>query len=417
MIKADGPAKVKVIAILLAAFAIVAPRAQADVSEKDVRNVEQQEFGIDNSEQLEQKGVKPEAPVAPADVQPEASPEKINPIEAEEFKVRGTKKSRSGRVILFDDATDNKPRPGKVLLLKAGDEEISAIRVLKNYPGKFAAKVILPFKETQLDTEYRALKKLGDKIIALIKEREKGKDLDAMKTDEDLAKEVDPDDNELDRGIPSPAPNSKKKVKKTAAPKDPNKPQPLWDKDGNELSPDNIEVKDEDEPYADLSVQEDLPLEPLRHAITAQYAQIRNVDNGNNAAQYSGFGIRYAFNFARMVLLHRRTLQDMLSLEASAFYYSISGFNVSTDSYTVIPIIGTLRYNLLVGENLDFFLYGGLLKNNVSQSGATDNSGTVLLGTTKAALGGGAMVKIGPAWAIRLDFGTDLFGVGAVLKF
>jgi hypothetical protein len=61
------------------------------------------------------------------------------------------------------------------------------------------------------------------------------------------------------------------------------------------------------------------------------------------------------------------------------------------------------------------------VKNNVSQgtqsASGVVSSNTAILATTKPALGIGSMIKIGPAWAIRLDFGTDLFGLGAVLKF
>jgi hypothetical protein len=442
MIKADGPAKVKetlllnsaqhILAVVISLFILIAP-AHAQVSEKDAQNLEEQEFGIEQGKKKKPKAAEEKSSEKPEDVQPEAEPEKIKPIEAEEFKVRIKRRSTSGRVLLLDDSSENRPRPGRILLLKNGNDDVAAVRVLKNFPGRFAAKIVLNFgPELKNTDEYRALKKIGEKIVAMIKEREqRGKDLDATKTDEDLAKEVAPDDNELDRGIPTPKPKKKGAKPVGDKPEGPSGPQeklpePLFTKEGKELDADSIEVKDEDEPYADLSVQEELPIELFRHAFSLEYGNAKNVDKNNNPASYSALGVRYAFNVWRMPMFKRKTFQDMFSLELSAFYYSISPFLATDDSVTVIPLIFTLRYNLLVGESLSFFTYLGFEKNNVSvgSSGASTTTGTgtvssntAILATTKAALGIGSMVKIGPAWAIRLDFGTDLFGLGAVLKF
>ncbi|MBI3542077.1 MAG: hypothetical protein HY075_02210, partial [Deltaproteobacteria bacterium] len=369
MIKADGPAKVKPAAVLslaLAALCLLAPRTlSADVSEKEVQNLEQQEFGIESGKTQKKT---PEPPAVgekpPEDYQQSAEPEKVRGIEAEEFRVRFIKKSRSGKVLMFDDLLDNRPRPGKVLLIKKDNDDIIAVRVLKNFPKRFAAKVVLPINEVKPEIEYRAIKKLGDKITALIKEREKrGKDLDAAKTDEDLAKEVSPDDNELDRGIPQPK-AKKKVVSKVSQPEgetgpaspNPNMPPPLFNKEGQEIdNPDSIEVKDEDEPYADISVQEELPIEARKHAFSLEYASLKSVDKDSNAASYNGIGLRYAFNAWRMPFWHRRNIQDMLTFELGLFYYTISGFATATDSVTVYPLVGTMRYNLMFGDTFTLF--------------------------------------------------------------
>lgn len=439
MIKADGPAKVKSVKsgatlpslLLLAACISALPAIAADFSEKDVQGIEAQEFGIDDGKKQSLPHETPAPEPVPEDHQAQAEAERIKAIEAEEFRVKILKRSRSGRVCMFEDATANQPRPGKILLLKDGETELAAVRVLKNYPGKFAAKIVLPIGALKNGAEYRALKKLGDKIMHMIEEREKrGKDLDAAKTDEDLAGEVAPDDNELDRGIPAP---TGKKSTGTSEPKaktsppvgeqglmEPVKkeiPPPLFTKDGQELEPESLEIKDEDEPFSDLAVQEDLPLEPHRHAVALQYGSVKNVDKDNAPTSYSSVGLRYGFNIWRMPFLKRRTLQDLLTVEMSLFYYTISGFLRNDDSVVVVPIIGTVRYSLLLSENLSFFGYVGLIKNNVSQGDGEVSTNTIVLATTKAALGVGAMLKIGPNWAARLDFGTDMFAVGAVLKF
>lgn len=428
MIKADGPAKVKAYVVLFALCMTALKPAYAQVSEKEVQNIESQEFGIESAKKqpVPQEPAKPNTP--PEDYQPETEPAPIKPIEAEEFRVKLLKCSHTGRVCMFDDAGDNRPRPGKILLLKNGEIDTAAVRVLKNYKARFAAKVILPINEVKTDVEYRALKKLGDKIIHMIREREKrGKDLEAAKTDEDLAKEVSPDDNELDRGIPSPTQKGAKKTKggqPGGAPGpdgigdgEKKMPPPLFTKDGQEIDSDGIELKDDDEPLADLSVQEELPLEPYRHHVSLQYGSVRSVDKSNDPTTYSSVGLRYGYHIWRMPFIHRRSIQDMFSLELSMFYFRISDFAKPGDSISVFPLMGTLRYALLFGENLNFFGYLGYLKNNVSQNDGAVSTQTNNLAFSRAVLGAGALIKIGPNWAARIDAGSDMLAIGAVLKF
>lgn len=455
MIKADGPAKVKerlllnslrkdALILLAAVFPLVLSTPSfAQVSEDEVQKMEEQEFGLDGGQKAKPRQVQVETPVQTnplekpslPDEQTGAAPEPIRPIEAEEFMIKPLKKSRTGRVILFEDPAENRPRPGKVLLLKSGNDDVLAVRVLKNYPGRFAAKAVLTFKELQLNNEYRALKKLGNKIIALIKEKEerdrRGKNLNENKTDEDLAKEVAPDDNELDRGIPLPKPKGKRPVAPVSAPQTraPDMPEPLFSKDGEELGSssggDALEVGDEDGGYGDLSIREDVPLEPKNHAVSLEYASLRSIDKDKNAASYSGFGARYAYNFWRSPFIKKKTLQDLMSVELGLFYYSITGFASTDDSVTVYPFDATVRYNLLFGDSFSAFGYLGFVKNFVKAAdnpstttpATTAATDTTVLNTTKASIGIGAMLKIGPSWAIRVEYGTDLFGVGAVLKF
>lgn len=404
------------LAASLACFFVAAP-CFAQSSEKDVQTLEAQEFGIEGGKTKKPKADHAEKPAArPEDYQQGAEPERVSPIEAEEFRVRLKKKSRSGRVLLFEDSAESRPRPGRILLIKDGNSEIAAVRVLKNYPGRFAGKVVLPFTEPQTDAEYRALKKLGEKIITMIKEREKrGKDLDAARSDEDLAKEVAPDDNELDRGIPAPKPKTKGKPE--GQPAGESGPKPLFTREGTEIDAENIEISDEEEALADLSVQEDLPLEPYRHAVSLEFGQLNNVDKSNAPTSYSALGFRYAFNFWRAALFRKKSFQDMFTLELGLFYYVINDFLTTGDSVTVYPLVGTFRYTFLIGENLGLFLYAGFMKNNVGQSSGGISSNTAILTKSVSALGAGVTLKIGPAWAARLDFGTDLFGIGAVLKF
>ena len=401
--------------------------SHSQTSEKDLQAQEAKDFGIETSSQEE-----PVSPQPPSDQQlkeqkninkkqrivKEVTEETKKTIDAEEFKVKLLKKSKSGKVLLLEDAEENKPKPGKILLLKENETEIGAIRVLKTYPGKFAGKLVLSLNENALGTSYRALKKLGDRIIKLIREQEKLlPESERSVLDEDLANEVTPDDRELDRGIPKPQPITKPTPKPTPTAKvekkTENQIEPLFDEEGNEL-----EDGEETSPFSDINIQEDYPLEPFRNIISLQYASINGVDASGKTKSRSSIGGRYGYNLVRGMLLRKKTLQDMLTLEGSVFYYNITGFVSIKDSITVFPLTATLRYNLLPSESIIFYGYLGVSKNIVTfDPEYTSSSDVTVLKNTKLVGGAGTLFKIGPNWAIRLDLGTDLFAIGGSLKF
>lgn len=417
MIKSNWNLKVKI--LLLCAFSI--SHGLADELESQVEKLESNEYGVGAPSAQTQQQLKRIREVEKSNKNA-ISPTGINLIEAEDFAVKLLKTSSSKRVLLLSTSEENPPRPGKILLLKAGDQNIAAVRVLKHYSGKIAVKNVLPFSELSPGLSYRALKKIADKMIEMIRERERVYgDLDSGKSDAELAKEVSPNDAELDRGIPapgvvptpSPAPIEQKKKKASEE-----LPPPLFDKEGNDLTMDDIEIQNEDEPFEEVSVQEFALLEPLNHIVSVQYASIRGINKANVAQNYNAVGIRYGLNAFREVLLKRRNFQDMLTLELGFFYYTVLGFEKTTDEYALLPVIGTLRYSLLFSETLSIFGYLGVNKSNVISSNDDRlTSASRRLSFTKAAAGAGIFFKLGPAWAIRADFGTDMFGVGASLKF
>ncbi|MBI2606588.1 MAG: hypothetical protein HYW49_10980 [Deltaproteobacteria bacterium] len=341
----------------------------------------------------------------------------IKPIEAEEFRVRLDKTSRSGRVLLLEEVGGAKPKTGKILLLKSGQKEIAAVRVLKRYSGKFAAKIIMPFEAPRVGEEYRALRKLGDKVAALVREREKrmGEPGEPV-TEEDLSQDVSPEDTELDRGIPAPAPPVKPEKKPDAEKNGKDEPERLFTKDGDDLTQEGLERLD-DESYYDPFSDEMQQLDPSAGALTVLYASVRNVDKDYKYTNYSSFGLRYGYNFGKRIFASKRTLQDMFTAEIGVFYYSISSFRVPTDGVTITPVIPTLRYSLLFGPYFSLYAYGGAMLNIVAPSTKFDEADAAALAKTQPALGLGTMLAFGPGWALRIEYGLDLFGVGIVLKF
>ena len=349
-------------------------------------------------------------------------------IDAQEFKISAKKKSTSGRVVLFDEYTEISPKVGKILLLKESSTEIAAVRVLKVYPEKkFAAKNVLPFQQIELGKEYRALKKVGEKYINLIRERERRMDdPDRLKTDDELSKEVSPEDAELDRGIPAPA-------KKENGPSDdetldqpmtttpdkakPSSPKPLFDGKGNELGGEEADslIDDDDydtDPFSDTF----MPLEPHAHAVSFEYASMLNYDATNKPVNYSALGFRYSYILSRYWFLDQKTTQDYLAFEAGLFFYSVAAYQSPEDTVSVLPIHLSLRYNVNLGEYFSPYLYGGFVKNNVT-SVSSPYVNTSNLNRTVPAFGFGAMFKLGPGWSVRASLGTEGFAAGILLRF
>lgn len=422
-------------------FSIYAAAQYKEPTEGDLRTIEEQEFGVGKGK-LKTYGTLDEADKKDEDYQPTLDKKTFATIEAESFPIRLVKKSTSGNVLLFDDVSENKPNPGKILLLKDSSEPIVAIRVLKNYDKnidetdkrkdtKFAGKIVLNFKDPSIGSEYRALKKLGDRIIDLIKQeevRQQKKAEDIEKTDEELAKEISPDDEELDRGIPVPkkienkeSPAKAKEKAKEKEKKEVTKAEPLFDKYGNELEAGSDgelpPLLPGDDSLEQTAINEDKPYEPSKHAISFEYASILNVDRDQLPANYSALGLRYNHSVWKNLLFKRKQFVDRVSFELSLFYYSIGSFVYSDDVVTVFPVIFTPRYNVELTDNFMVYLYAGIMKNFATQSDGKEIIDTSVLEGFLPSLGIGLNIKFGPGWAARVDFGTDLFGIGAVLKF
>ena len=96
------------------------------------------------------------------------------------------------------------------------------------------------------------------------------------------------------------------------------------------------------------------------------------------------------------------------------------------DSYTLMPIIATLRYTVYLNEEFGVSGYGGVMRNIVTSdqapAGVATNDPTFQgivnnLGLVLPAFGIGAVVRIGPGWYIRADVGTDGATAGIALRF
>lgn len=374
--------------------------------ESDLRKIEQQDVGAGGASSFDaphgEESPTYKESVKDERIEPESKALKLDPnlkaIEAEEFRVRPTLKSGTGKVILFEDPTNNEPRPGKVLLIKRAGEDVAAVRVLRNRDGKFIAKIVLKMKEIELNQEYRAIKKLGEKVREKLKAMTQP--IDETIRDEELAKEIDPNDAELDRGIAKPA----KKVK------------PVKKSDGDL---ERLEISEDDlaDYNTDFAKSEDSEIDPYNHALSMQLGLLNNGRADGGTARYTALGLRYGYTFARKLLFDKPSTQDQLTLELGAFYYKITGYQTLSDEVTVFPFLFNGRYSVYLNEWFAVFLYGGVAKNNVTISQGTVPAGTANLSRTRPMAGLGALFKLGPGWSIRGDFGMDMLALGAMLKF
>ncbi len=346
-----------------------------------------------------------------------AHAEELPDIEAKSYDVSVVRHSKSGKVYLFNDTQKAKPPVGRILLLKQGSTPAMAFRVLKSYPdsGQFAGTRVRTYPgKTELapGENFAALEKITDFIPPPPTEAEKA-DLEELEGASAASKsasgeyredEVLPYDPELDAGS-SPPPG------------------------GVATDPEAADhEEDEDSDDDKISVEEIEPLDTDLNWLTFTLGFIRNTPPAPLSSGYfTGGGIRYAYTIKKTPYFRKAKLQDSIALEGSIFYYQVSNLTESlSDAYTIVPIIGTIRYNLLVSESLGVFVYAGIGKNNVVASTGPDSPASAVedfetsrdaLGSIFPAFGAGFTYRIGPSWDARFDLGFDVISGGLMLRF
>jgi len=348
-------------------------------------------------------------------------------IEARKYKISVVRRSNSNRVYLFDDVEKRTPDVNHLILAKADDDPVMAFRVLKYYPEKnqFAARWVKKYegyKHLNKNSSYQAVEKLSDKTLAPptaqdkadIKEIENQEGLssdlppatlpDKSDTEESTTYELGPPeklpevvsfDTELDAGT-SPSPDNEE------------------DDDAERLEEDN------DDP---ITVDEIAPIDRNRHWLGAEGGYFRNGSTEGQSPYYKALGLRYGITLGSMILIRKAHAQDSLVLEGGTFLYKILGFFSTTssatpnDSYTVLPIMGDLRYNILVSEDFGLFFYGGFVHSMVIETVNPDKRALAVLSSSYPTGGGGFLFRMGPNWLARINLGIDLIGAGLLLRF
>lgn len=180
------------------------------------------------------------------------------------------------------------------------------------------------------------------------------------------------------------------------------------------------EAEQEDEGEETLlgaAVEELQLLDPHKQWMTLGFGALQN-----SGSYFAGGGLRYGFTFKRLLWLRRNTIQDTLAAEFGFYYYKILNLVTENDSYTVVPTVATLRYNMQFYENFAIFLYGGLVKNFASATSELPSKDTADFNAGELskffpAIGAGLLFRVGPNWDARVDVGTDIVGLGLMLRF
>ena len=296
-------------------------------------------------------------------------------IEAKAYNLKTVRPSRSGRVYLFQKYDAEMPVDGKIFLLRAGDTPVMALRVLKTYSTtmQVAAKKLLPyegFPALAPNSEYRAYEKIGNKVAPVPPTPEDLKDLAELETPPELP----PD---------SPAP---------AVPS----PQ--------------VEVPPEVDPELKQQQEE----EEVEDEVGSHYPNFFTMAVGLLFnAKVPGPDPKFGGG-----LLYSRNLGPTWAIEGGFFYYKASGdINDTTISTTILPLIGSIRYQHRYNDLWTLYAYGGLIYPYVaSEVGATKRQLSEIQ-TLSPTLGVGAFLQTGPNWYLRVNLGTDALMLGVTLQY
>ncbi len=335
---------------------------------------------------------------------PAADGEKLPDITAKVYDLTIIGRSRSQKVYMAKNNVRQAPNPGRIILLKQELRNIMAFRVLKAYPNtqQFAIKrvrVYPGYPNLNPGVTFRAIEKIADYFPPPPTEQDKRdlRELEGNLEDPTAALEELPSNTDDENQAPAP-------------------PDPG-------LSQREAQVLDEteDQDPDDLVIVEEPVITDFNfHSLTLQFGQFRNYNVNAISSTYGGGGLRYGYSFAHMIFLNKSRLHDSFTLEGGIALYRIINYDdddETNDTYTLVPVIGTLRYNILFGESYGFFVYGGMLKNTVVSQVSGVEEDVIQLGSTLPAFGVGGMMQVGPNWELRVDLGLDFIGAGLVLRF
>ncbi len=330
-------------------------------------------------------------------------------IEAKAYDIKTIRPSKSGRVYLFEKTESELPQDGKVILLRNGDTPAMALRVLKTYSARkqIAAKKLrtYPGYETlNRGSSFRAFEKVGDILLPIPPTAEDVSDLKEIEKAETIPP---PPPEEVPAEIPPP-PVEPEIVPETPPPPPPEEvapapepvpaPPPVVEEPENE---EESEFKDSEIREGDDEFDYYYP-----NGFTMAIGDVPNSSIPGPSFKFSG-GLLYSRNFI-----------PTFAAEVGLFYYKaaedIDGTNVSM---TVVPLMGTLRYNHKYNELITGYLYGGLTYPLIpSQLGA---SNTLLrqIQVFSPAIGAGVFFQTGPNWYLRLNLGIDSITMGVMLRY
>lgn len=341
-----------------------------------------------------------------------ANPEILPEIEVRRYLVRPERLSHSLRVyrMKYERALET-PRANKLLLLKSESQPVMAFRIVKVYPDtqELAARWVRQYgrwksNKLEMNTSFEALEKIRD-IAPLTLE---SSPTDIADDQRDIS-ELEGDLDELDSEVPGLRDLSK---------------LPLLDVDEYEADLDlgtspvpNDDAENSRDEFLDLFGEEVLSLDPDRFGLSVQGGVFTNIGTSGSLRTFTGAGARFMLHLSKESILNLTSVQDSLSIELGVFYYKILRFDAAADTYTILPVIPTVRYNLMFGHNLMVYIYGGVVRNFLIAESNGTSAAKSSLDSSLLAGGLGFGFRLGPRWWLRADLGLDGGSLGVQLRF
>jgi outer membrane protein W len=110
-----------------------------------------------------------------------------------------------------------------------------------------------------------------------------------------------------------------------------------------------------------------------------------------------------------------------MTINVGVFTYKLIGYEFPgqnpEDTFTVLPVEISLRYNIHFNPDLSGFVRAGLVYNFVLQAQNATQNAIDRLKFFNPALGIGMHYRMGPHWYLRGDIGIDNLGVGVELRY
>jgi len=158
-------------------------------------------------------------------------------------------------------------------------------------------------------------------------------------------------------------------------------------------------------------------LEPDKNWLTGTFGVLQGRSFAGGLTYFSGGGVRFGRIFKRDMFSRFWNREDSLAWEASLLAFKVLFYEQPNDSFTVVPLVGTVRYNVKLSDFVTLYAYAGLLRNFVVSSFNASDTAIFQLNSIGIAGGGGALITIGPKWNIRVNLGIDAAAVGLVVEF
>lgn len=176
------------------------------------------------------------------------------------------------------------------------------------------------------------------------------------------------------------------------------------------------ESTQEDQWQKKIWAEETLLFETETHWLSTEVGMFLNYNSSLGYQYYFGVGAKYGLTLFKRFVMSSNDAQDSVSVDVGVFNYRVVSYEKDNDSYTVLPIIADVRYNVYTSDSFLIFGYVGFIYNNILTSNNETSNGMANLGSSGLVGGLGFLAQLGPRWWIKVNTGLEMLGLGLVLR-